>query len=297
MKQYPVKTVDIPRGETLAYREAGSGKPLVLIHGNMSSSVFFQTTMEALEKDFHIIAPDLRGFGDSSYNQPFDSLRELALDVEQLLDAVGIEKPYDVLGWSTGGGVALELAADRPEDIGKVILLDSAPINGYPMFKKGAGGQPILTEPLKTKEEVAADPVQVLPALAAFAGNDRDMMRMIWNATIYNLKQPPEEEYELYLDAIMKQRNLVDVDYALLTFNMTHTPSLSAVGTGRIDLLRGPIIMLQGEKDIVVPLAWAQAMKETLGDRATLIIFADVGHSVITDDPELFYKTLREVLS
>lgn len=296
MKQYPVKTSTIPRGETLTYREAGSGPTLVLIHGNMSSSVFFQTTMEALEDTYHIIAPDMRGFGDSSYNNRFDSLRDLALDIEELLDIIGLTEPFYLLGWSTGGGVALEIAADWPDRIKKLVLLDSAPITGYPIFKKDAEYKPILTELLKTKEEIAVDPVQVVPALLAFENNDRDTMRMIWNATIYNIKQPPAEDYEIYLDAIMKQRNLVDVDYALLTFNMTDAPSLSAEGSGRMGRITCPIVMLQGEKDIVVPLAWAQAMQATLGERVTLTTFPEAGHSVITDDPELFFSTLRDIL-
>ena len=53
MKQYELKKVQIPSGETIAYRQAGNGKDVVvLVHGNMSSSVHFQTTMEKLENDF-----------------------------------------------------------------------------------------------------------------------------------------------------------------------------------------------------------------------------------------------------
>lgn len=296
MKQYPLKTVPIPRGETIAYREAGSGAPLVLIHGNMSSSVFFQTTMAALENGFHVIAPDMRGFGDSTYNNRFDSLRDLALDMEEFFDAIHLKEPFFLLGWSTGGGVALEIAADRPQQVRKVILLDSVPTTGYPIFKKDAGGQPILTELLKTKEEIAADPVQVAPTLQAYETGNRDMMRAIWDMTIYNLKQPPAEDYEQYLDAMLQQRNLVDIDYALLTFNMTDVPALSAPGSGRINQVLCPIVILQGELDLIVPLAWAQAMQSALGDRAQMITFPNTGHSVITDDPDQFFSTLRGVL-
>lgn len=297
MKHYPVETVQIPNGETIAYRKAGTDGPVVLlVHGNMSSSVHWQTTMQQLESSYRVFAPDLRGFGDSSYNAPFNSLHDLAKDVEAYVDAMGIEE-FTVVGWSTGGGVALEMAADWPKRVKKVLLLDSVPLTGYPIFKKDATGQPILTELLKTKEEIAQDPVQVLPALNAYATGNRELMRTIWNMSIYNLHQPPAEDYELYLDAIMKQRNLVDVDYSLLTFNMTDAPTGSAPGSGRAALVQCPVVVMNGEQDLVVPLAWAQTIKDYFGRQATLIVFPGVGHSAITDAPELFFSTLRENLN
>jgi len=239
--------------------------------------------MDALEDHCRVIAPDLRGFGDSSYEHPFDSLRELALDVAALLSRLGVAQ-CAVVGWSAGGGVAMELAAESPSMVNKLILLDSVPLTGYPMFRKDAAGQPILTEPLKTKDDVAADPIQVLPVLAALQTGNRALMRAIWNATIYHLSQPPEEDYEEYITATLKQRCLVDLDYALMTFN------------GRKDCIACNIVILQGEKDIVVPAAWAEQMKVDFGDQAQYITFANAGHSPITDDPDLFISTIKKIL-
>ena len=292
MKQFPVQFLTLSSGESIAYREAGrGGKTILLIHGNMSSSVHWQPLMEALEGEYRMVAPDMRGFGDSSYNRPFNSLRELAEDMEEVARQLGL-KDITALGWSTGGGVVLEMAADMPDRVKKAILLDSVPPTGYPMFKKDEKGQPILSEPLKTKEEIAADPVQVAPVLAAYAADNRDMLRLIWNAAIYNMNQPSPEDYELYLDAIFKQRNLVDIDYSLMTFNMTDAPTQFAPGSGRLSRIQCPVVLLHGEKDLVVPLAWAQAAKEQIkGSR--LITFPDAGHSVLTDDLGLFADTIR----
>lgn len=296
MKQYPVKKVALPCGETLAYREAGSGsETLVLIHGNLSSSVHWQTLMEQLEERYRIIAPDMRGFGDSTYHNRFDSLRELAEDLEQFADLLGLKKFY-VVGWSTGGGVALEMAADMPERVEKVILLDSVPPTGYPIFKKDEKGQPILTELLKTKEEIEADPVQVAPVLYAYATNDREIMRGIWNAVIYNMVQPGAEDYEEYLTAMLKQRNLVDIDYSLLNFNMTDAPTGSAPGSGRLKAVKCPVVILHGEKDMVVPLAWGQAT-QALIPGSELVTFENAGHSVLTDDLTAFIAALKKALA
>ena len=286
MKQYEVHTVGLACGETYAYRKTGNGaKKVVLIHGNMSSSVHLQTTMEALESEYTVYAPDLRGFGDSTYDKEFDSLGELADEVCEFIDALGIGNCY-LCGWSTGGGVAMECAVARPERVMGLVLLDSVPPTGYPMFKKGPDFQPIISEPLKTKEEVASDPVQVVPALNALKTGDRATMQYFWDLTIYHLNKPDPDDCEVYLDGIMKQRNLVDVDYALLTFNIV----------SRLPAIKCPITILHGEKDMVVPLAWAQASLSHLGDHTELITFAEAGHSPMTDVPEEFFGALLTAL-
>jgi len=296
MKQYNVNTIALSCGETIAYRKGGNAENCVLlIHGNMSSSVHWQTTMEDLEKDFTVYAPDLRGFGESSYNTPFDSLKCLAEDLSAFIDAVGINK-FTIVGWSTGGGVALELAALRPEIVSKVITLGSVPITGYPIFKKDENGAPILTELVKTKEEIANDPVQVLPILKAYEENNRDFIRFILDSTLYSKIKPPIDDYELYIDAILQQRCLVDTNYSLLTFNMTNAPSQSASGSNRLELIKCPIVMLQGSDDPVVPLAWARASHTAMGDKASFILLEGLGHSAITDDFTRFIGVLRQEL-
>ena len=122
-------------------------------------------------------------------------------------------------------------------------------------------------------------------------------MKMIWNAVIYNMNQPSEEDYELYLDAMMKQRNLVDVDYSLVHFNMTDDYNGVRAGSGRMKDITADIIILHGEKDLVVPVSYAHDMKQRFGDQAELVLFDQAGHSVITDDLDLFIKTIVEKLS
>ena len=284
IRDYPVQSVLLPNGETIAYRETGQGeRTLVLLHGNMSSSLFFDTLLDQLADHCRLVAFDLRGFGDSSYNKPATSLRCFARDIEHAADALGLTR-FTVLGWSTGGGVALELTADRPDLMAGVILVNAVALTGYPMFKKDANGQPILTQRLTTREEVAADPVQVLPILHAYATGNTELLRSVWNALIYHQVEPQPQRYERYLAAMLKQRNLVDVDYALITFNMTTTHNGVVEGTGRIDQVKAPVLVIQGENDRVVPPAWAKETAVRLGSQATLTVLPNVGHSPFTDN-------------
>ena len=108
MEIYDKKFVELGNGEKYAFIETGKGAPLLLIHGNMSSGVHFSPILPALAEKFHCFAPDLRGFGDSSYNKPFGSLKELAGDVKLFADRMGLKEAY-VIGWSTGGGATRDI--------------------------------------------------------------------------------------------------------------------------------------------------------------------------------------------
>lgn len=292
MKNYEVKFIDLDTGERIAYREAGTGDmTILLVHGNMSSSVHFQPLIELLEKDYKVYALDMVGFGDSTYNRQINSLHDFSLDVSEFIKRLDLRELY-ILGWSTGGGVVLETAVDLPERINKVFLLSSVGVQGYPMFKKDANYQPILDQRIYKREDIAVDPVQVVPALVAYEKQDKSYFRQIWDLIIYNNKKPNDEDYEIYLDAILKQRNLVDVDVALTNFNMTNVDNGVNSGTGRLDDVKAPVVLLQGANDMVVPPVFAQTSKAFFGERAELVMFENYGHSLITDNLEGLYQAI-----
>lgn len=291
MNRAKVKT-----GEDIAYREStGSGEKLVLIHGNMTSSKHWDILMENLPDYYHLLAPDMRGFGESSYNNRFDSLEELAVDIIDLLNQKNFED-YNLIGWSTGGGVAMEIAAKKTDDVKKLILLESVSTRGYPIFKKDENGQPIPGELLKTKEEIASDPVQVLPILNAQKNNDKETMRQIWNSLIYTDNQPEEEKYEEYLEDMMTQRNLIDVDYALANFNISDQHNGLQPGNNRAKNITAPTLILQGNQDKVVPMNMAEAIKEDIGDNAEIQILENCGHSPLIDDLEQLVDAITKFL-
>src|ERR1700759_3334758 len=92
-----------------------TGPPVLFVHGNVSSSLFWQPTMLALPAGFRPLAVDLRGFGNTD-PEPVDAtrgLRDYADDVAATIDALGLDDVH-LVGWSMGGGVALQYLADRP---------------------------------------------------------------------------------------------------------------------------------------------------------------------------------------
>ncbi|MFW5873399.1 MAG: alpha/beta fold hydrolase [Bacillota bacterium] len=288
--------IKVKTGEEIAYRErTGSGEKLVLIHGNMTSSKHWDILMENLPENYHLLAPDMRGFGKSSYNNRFDSLEDLALDLIDLLEQKNFNN-FNLIGWSTGGGVAMEIAAKLPDQVKKLILLESVSTRGYPIFKKDENGQPIPDELLKTKEEIASDPVQVLPVLTAQKNNDKETMRQIWNSLIYTDNQPDEEKYEEYLEDMMTQRNLIDVDYALANFNLSDQHNGLQPGNNKAEEIEVPTLILQGDQDKVVTMDMAKTIKEDIGDNADIQILKNCGHSPLIDDINQLVEAITDFL-
>ncbi len=127
------RIVETPR---IKFKVLTSGEPaeetVVFIHGNLSSSVFWEQTMSALRDDFFCIAPDLRGFGGT---EPLKvdatlGLDDMAEDILALVDFLKVSK-FHLVGHSMGGGVVMKLLLLRPQDISSVTLVNTISPYGY----------------------------------------------------------------------------------------------------------------------------------------------------------------------
>jgi pimeloyl-ACP methyl ester carboxylesterase len=112
------------------------GVPVIFVHGNVSSSTFFEETLAALPDGYRGLAPDLRGYGGSEA-KPLDAtrgLRDFSDDLQALVDALGLGgQKVHLVGWSAGGTVIMQYAIDSPVGIASLTLLD-------PMSPYGFGG-------------------------------------------------------------------------------------------------------------------------------------------------------------
>ena len=107
-----------------------AGDPVVFVHGNVSSSVFWQQTMLDVPDGHRPLAVDLRGFGDTD-PEPVDAtrgLRDYADDLAATLGALGLNAAH-LVGWSMGGGVVLQLLRDNPALVCSLVLVN--PVSPY----------------------------------------------------------------------------------------------------------------------------------------------------------------------
>lgn len=293
MKEYMVNYVDLPTGETIAYREAGQGEvTVVLIHGNMSSSVHFQNLMTKLERKYKVYAIDMVGFGDSSYRRKIFSLEDFSRDISEFIKHFDLNNIY-LVGWSTGGGVVLETAVDNQDRVKGIFLLSSVAVNGMVVSKLNLNSWGLMQmDRISLKKDIKSDYPTKQHALA-LKKRDRNFFKLLWDR-IYVKNMPKDNEYEAYLEAMMKQRNLVDVVYSLTNFNMTTSFNGLNSGSGRIYQLRCPITILHGSLDGVVRIASARESAKYIGERAEFVEFEGGGHSLLTDDLPRVYREIDE---
>ena len=113
-------------GRRLAWREAGTGAPLVLLHGWCFSSQVFAEAFAVFSADYRVLAPDLPGHGVSDPAAD-DGFATLAADLREWLTALSLDR-IRLLGWSLGGQVALELAAaPPPAQVERLLLVAVTP--------------------------------------------------------------------------------------------------------------------------------------------------------------------------
>lgn len=277
--------------ETLAYIDCGSGDVVLMLHGNMSSSIHFEPIIELLKDSYRCIAVDLRGFGDSTYNNRFDSLEDLADDVNLLLEALKIDSCY-LMGWSNGGGVGLKLAAKYPTKIKKFFDIEGASLKGYPLYVKENFKS--TGKPYKSKEEMAFDPMQVAPVLKMLSEKDTVSMTALWDATIYLVNKPTQDQADRWMSETIKQRCIVDLDWALANFNMSDECTPYGKGDGTIKDIVCPVALTLADKDIVVPHYMVMDNFNALKEKAKLYTYENCGHSPMVDCPEKIAKDVKE---
>jgi pimeloyl-ACP methyl ester carboxylesterase len=112
-------------GLHMYYETHGTGSPLVLLHGGLGSGEMFEPAIRSAFTEHHtVILPDLQGHGRTAdIDRPLD-VREMAGDIAGLIDHLGLEKP-DIVGFSLGGGVALQVAFQFPEKIGRLVSVSA----------------------------------------------------------------------------------------------------------------------------------------------------------------------------
>ena len=115
----------------IAYRVAGDGPPLVLLHGFPQTNFMWHKIAPALAERFRVVAPDLRGYGDSAKpasgaDHAAYSKRAMAGDIVGLMRALGHDS-FQIAGHDRGGRVAHRMARDHPQRIERLAVLDIAP--------------------------------------------------------------------------------------------------------------------------------------------------------------------------
>jgi haloacetate dehalogenase len=118
--------VRVRDGVRIHYRRLGQGPGMVLLHGYPQTGHLWRKVMPALAERFTVVAPDLRGYGDSDRPATGYDKRSMAADIAEVIQAQGIA-PVILVGHDRGARVAHRFALDHPALLTRLVLLDIAP--------------------------------------------------------------------------------------------------------------------------------------------------------------------------
>jgi len=237
---------------TFHYVEAGSGHPIVLLHGGGPGATGwsnYSPNIEALSKHFRVIAPDMPGWGDSS-EADFNTLDSVEA-ATQLLDALGIDKAAFV-GNSMGGHTSLRMAIERPERVSHLITM-GAPLQLGPILF-GAGNGP--TEGLKIMYEAYSD--------ASPAGMQRLVEIMVFDKARF---ASPELTKQRSDAALKHPQHLANVRAAGIK-----APISIWVDPRRVRDVQAPALLIHGRDDRVVSFESALFMDANIANARAVLI-------------------------
>jgi haloacetate dehalogenase len=118
-------------GAVIRLRHGGSGPPLLLLHGNPQNHVCWHKVAARLAQHYHVVLPDLRGYGDSSLPEPGPNhinytFRAMAQDMVEMMEQLGYRR-YFVAGHDRGARTAHRMALDHADRVTRICLMDIVP--------------------------------------------------------------------------------------------------------------------------------------------------------------------------
>ena len=263
----------------MAYRCAGSGPAIVLVHGITSTSATWERVMPYLATRFTVIAPDLLGHGQSAKPRGDYSLGAYASGVRDLMVSLGHDSATFV-GHSLGGGVVMQLAYQFPERCERLVLVDSGGLGREVNFLLRAATLPL--------SEV------VLPFLASTRILDagRGVGRLFGRLGI----RAGTDVAEL----AKGHASLADAEARSAFVHTLRT--IVDPGGQRVDASdrlylaqHVPFMIVWGERDRIIPVEHGRAAHD-LVPSSRLEVFEDAGHFPHVDDPQRFLDVLLDFI-
>jgi abhydrolase domain-containing protein 6 len=248
-------TVD---GREIRYLEGGEGETVLLVHGFGADKDTWTRMARHLTQQYHVIAPDLPGFGESSKDPEasYDILSQ-AENLDRFTRAVGLD-PFHLAGNSMGGSISGQYAARYPDKVLSLALINTAGVIGCPEKSDFArmlenGENPLLTENEEGYETklgmVFVDPPWIPGPLKRYLAaedvKNRDLLNMI--------------------------------------FEQIHDEGSSLVP--RLPDIRARTLILWGDSDRLIHVSCTRVLEQGLADSSTVIMDA-CGHAPMLERPE-----------
>jgi pimeloyl-ACP methyl ester carboxylesterase len=253
-------------GVELAYEIHGKGEPLVLLHAFPLHKSMWQPQVEEFSKQFQIITPDFRGFGESPVAVDSFTMDLLAADVYALLHHLSLSKVI-LGGLSMGGYVAFAFYRQHPEMVKALILADT---RAEADTEEGKANRRNMAE-LALKQGAAVIAEQMTPKLLG--------------------KTTQEKHPELSV----RMKQVISAASPKAIANAQIGMAQRADSTALLKMITCPTLILVGDEDLLTPVTFSENLQRGISN-SQLVIIQQAGHLPNLEQPGRFNKTVRDFL-
>jgi len=252
----------------LAYSDEGTGRPVVLLHGFPLSRAMWCEQISGFGSGYRVIAPDLRGQGDSPTPDGVYTMDELAGDVVEMLDSLKIVEPVVLGGLSMGGYVAFSIMAHYSSRVRGLILMDT----------RASADTPEVARDREASAQAVLDANSAHPVVAKM------LPRLFGKATF---DEHPERVEPLR--GLMEQSPPRGVAGALrgMAVRPDRRPMLAEISI--------PTLVLVGEEDVITPPDEVKAMAGAIPN-SRLVVIPKAGHLAPYENPGAANSAILEFL-
>lgn len=261
----PVKQAEVMVDSiNTSYLSAGSGDPVIFLHGGGAGAVTWYPSIGPLARDFHVIAPDIVGYGESDKPDAAYDKKFFVTWLKQFLLELKISKAH-IVGLSQGGAIALQLAIEYPEMVDRLVLVDSGALGAKP---------PVLSI-------VGMVWLNLLPS--ALANNFYFR---------YILFKPENRDPDLacYSIEVLKRKGGKNA------FKQGQGSGVSAVSKASLRKIQNKTLVIWGENDRLFPVEYGANAAAAMPN-AIFLKIRHAGHLPLIDQPDIFNKAVGNFLN
>ena len=261
---------EVGDGLRIHYHEAGTGKPLLFLHGSgpgaSGYSNFKLNYPFFAERGYRVIVPDTLGYGYSSKPENVDyTLDFLAGTVKRFLAGIGVDR-CAVIGNSHGGALSIQLALDHPSVVKELVLMAPGGLEVREVYMKMEGIQAMMK------------------AFFAKEGITRESMRKVFELQLF--------DPTLITDQLIEERYQIAVTQPKKVLSSMQVPHLSP----RLSELAMPVFGLWGVDDKYCPVSGAMTLATQCKD-ARVTMLSRCGHWVMVEHADFFNRACLDFLN
>ncbi len=255
-------------GADLEVLDRGQGPAILFVHGFPLTSAMWDAQIRAFEDSHRILAPDLRGFGESSMTPGTVSMEQFADDLAGILDQLGITEPVILCGLSMGGYIAWPFVRKHPDRLKALILCDTK-------------ASPDSPEAVENRHKLAASVLKHGVGVVAQAMPEK----LFAASTLQNQTAIVDRCKEMMLAADPE-------GIAAALRGMAERPDMSEL----LPRISVPTLVIVGEQDQITTVQEMRQMAEAI-PRSTFVEISNAGHMSPMEQPEQVNAALEEFLS